>query len=100
MKAILFAAIFAAGTAMADDMVLKGEPGYYARLQEAPCTNPEVLRHVKDAYHASFRSAVVGTPTESFPACWIAHAGAVLLTFEDGSDMALPIDRFQRTKGI
>jgi len=100
MKALLIAAIFAAGTAMADDMILKGEPGYYARLQDAPCTNAAILAHVKEDFRPMFKAAIVGTPTESIPACWVAYAGQVLVTFEDGSDMALPVARFERTGGI
>jgi hypothetical protein len=99
MRTLIFAVLLA-GPALADDMVLTGQPGYYARLQDVACTNAAILAHVKPDFRHAFKAGVVGTPEATIPACWVSVQGHVLLTFEDGSDITLPVTGFRKAVGL
>lgn len=100
MRHILAVSLLAALPALADDAVLTGERGYYARLQDAPCTDQAILEPVRDTYKSRFRTAIVGTPQATIPECWYADGDEVLLAFQDGSHIVLPVAGFKRTKGV
>lgn len=96
----LLAALLAASPAVADDLMLKGERGHYARLQDKPCANELILSHIRDEFKHAFRAGIVGTPDATIPMCWIEMQGQVLVSFEDGSHIQLPASGFKRSVGL
>jgi hypothetical protein len=83
MKRLIIAAVLAAGTAMAQDLVARNGSDY-VRLSSKPCSTPAVLALLPAELHDQFQEAVSQVEGKTFRGCWMMLPdGRVFLKYED-----------------
>lgn len=96
---LIAAALFASGTAFADDFVLKAGADTL-RLQDAPCAYESVLSQLNEQWRGKFKRANAVVRGKQYEACWIADASGVFVAFDDGDEARFPFAVFKRESGI
>lgn len=101
MRYLILAAVLAAGPALADDMVAKGETTTI-RLMDAPCEQASFQAMLVQVKPEPAKRAVVVHKGRPIPACWVAHqeSGNVAIIDADGDMGLIPMAEFKREAGI
>ncbi|MBI3150101.1 MAG: hypothetical protein HYZ17_16475 [Betaproteobacteria bacterium] len=82
-RALVFAAVLAAGLAMAEDRVAR-EGNDYVRIRTSPCSSAQVLALLPEEMHDQFQDAVSQVDGKTFRGCWmLLPDGRVFLKYED-----------------
>jgi hypothetical protein len=100
-RALIIAAILAAGSAIADDMVYKDD-NVTVRLRSEPCATASmqaVLAQVQPEPAAKVAEVIF--QGRAIAACWMAHqeSGNVVLIDADGDAGMIPMAQFKRVPG-
>lgn len=90
MRALLLAAVLAAGPAIAGDLVAR-QGNDSVRLTEAPCANELVLGRLEASQHEDFHAASAVFQGKQFLACWRAMGNVAFLVYEDGDQGVIPL---------
>lgn len=104
MKAVLLAAaLLAAGTAMADDMVASDPTvGVVLRLKEAPCASPDLAVVLAIVNPEPAKAAEVHWRGQDRVGCWVTVPDQPLVAVVDeaGGNGVLPLQSFKRAPSI
>jgi hypothetical protein len=94
-RVIIIAALLAAGTAMAQDLVARNGSDY-VRLSSKPCSTPAVLALLPAELHDQFQDAITYVGGQNFRGCWMrVPGGQVFLRYEDGDAGLVRYDQFK-----
>lgn len=94
MRALIIAALLAAGPAVADQVARNGDAEL--RLQGSVCSHAGTLAQLKPEWRDKFRNArfIKGGTILAY-ACWIEDEDGYVVIYEDGSDMTYPTQLFK-----
>ncbi len=87
---LLCAAAFAAGPALAQDLVAR-QGNDTVRLADGPCTSEQVLARLQPELRSEFRAALAVVEGRTFEACWHPAGDAAHLLYEDGDQGIVPL---------
>lgn len=95
MRALMLAALVAAGPAFADAVLKVGTNEL--RLSASACSHEGIRAQIRPEFVDKFKAAVAHVNGTTFQACWIAvpNEGAVYVIFEDGDQQAYPMSAFK-----
>lgn len=100
MRALIFAALLAAGPALAGQRILADSPETWMRLYDSPCVHGGTLGKILPQWRAKFSKAEASVNGTRFYACWIVDEdGDVYFLLEDGRDGFLPLRSFKDEPG-
>lgn len=102
MRALIVAALVAAGPALADEMVFKSG-STVVRLQDKPCASQRVQMLVKTQDADMLKNMGAGYVVfqgREIPMCWTLRGDAVLVVDEDGDAGLIPVAEFKRDAGV
>jgi hypothetical protein len=87
-RALVLAAVIAAGSAMAGELVARSGSDY-VRITDKPCTTAEVLALLPADMHDKFQEATAQVDGKTFQGCWLmGQDERVYLRYSDG-DMGI-----------
>jgi hypothetical protein len=97
MRILICAALLAAGSVMAGDLVLKNKAnGSELRLHDSPCVNAETLARLNEEWRGKFKAAKILNQkghVEWF-GCWIEHdEETAYILMQDGSQLMMELSR-------
>ena len=99
MRSILFAAILAAGPALAGERAAqRGDDE--VRLFDSPCVHGEVLSRLPADLRPHFRKASVRISGQKWYACYWERDEVVFLVYEDGDQAIIPVANFTDSPGV
>jgi hypothetical protein len=95
MRALLIAALLAAGPAVAERVVRNGQ--HELRLLDTACSHAGTLGHIKEEWRAKFKNArLMHKGKIQHYGCWIlADENTVFIMYEDGDVMEMPPQMFK-----
>lgn len=96
-RLIVAAALVAASSAMAGDLVMSNKDGNELRLYDRACSHGGTLAILKEEWRPNFHDARIRDKrgTIVWYACWIEENGQAVVVFEDGDVLAFPLSAFQ-----
>lgn len=98
MKALILAALLAAGIAHADAVATSGKDSI--RLMTTPCAH-EILSLIPTEFHGQFNAAVALIEGKTYHACWTMRSdGMVIMQYADGDMGAIPAAQFRASPGV
>lgn len=96
MKALLLSLALVAASACAGNLVLHNQQtGAEIRLADGPCVDEATAAEIKDEWVPKFKAATAIIDGKTFAGCWLEDAGRVVLFFENGERMLVPMSKFR-----